>query len=281
MADLPGMVSVFMRPNPAVDWRPFNDPVYDPIWQAASDTGLPIALHPFLAPDLPGACKGLRLAGRAGRTGATSTTSTRTGRITTDEQLEHPELRPSTLFTQAIANPVDVMSCIAYLLAGGVCERFPEAKFIFLEANGGWLVPWLERLDHHCRKFQWEVTDLSMLPSEYMKRQCWISFDPDEAMLRHDGRVAAGGRRPHHLGVRLSPSRRQVPGRHRGADRGARRVERRAEAPDHLRERHRPLRHRLALPTPGPAKGTGPPRLDPSRKADNQAPPAVLPSPRV
>ena len=94
------------------------------------------------------------------------------------------DARPSTLFTQAIANPVDVMSCIAYLLAGGVCERFAETKFIFLEANGGWLVPWLERLDHHCRKFQWEVTNLSLLPSEYMRRQCWISFDPDEAMLR-------------------------------------------------------------------------------------------------
>jgi len=53
-----------------------------------------------------------------------------------------------------------------------------------LEANGGWLVPWLERLDHHCRKFQWEVTDLSLLPSEYFRRQCWISFDPDEAMLK-------------------------------------------------------------------------------------------------
>ena len=61
VATLPGMVSVFMRPNPAVDWRPFNDPVYDPIWQAASDTGLPIALHPFFAADLPGACMGLRL----------------------------------------------------------------------------------------------------------------------------------------------------------------------------------------------------------------------------
>ena len=30
VAELPGMVSVFMRPNPSVDWRPFNDPVYDP-----------------------------------------------------------------------------------------------------------------------------------------------------------------------------------------------------------------------------------------------------------
>jgi predicted TIM-barrel fold metal-dependent hydrolase len=184
VAALPGMVSIFMRPNPAVDWRPFNDPVYDAIWQAASETGLPIALHPFLAPDLPGACKGLRL-GRPRRADGSYVDDFDPERtLTVNDQQEHTELRTSTLFTQAIANPVDVMSSIAYLLAGGVCERFPEAKFIFLEANGGWLVPWLERLDHHCRKFQWEVTDLSMLPSEYFRRQCWISFDPDESMLR-------------------------------------------------------------------------------------------------
>ena len=117
-------------------------------------------------------------------TGATPTASTRTARSTRRSSSTTPNRGRARLFTQAIANPVDVMSCIAYLLAGGVCERFPDAKFIFLEANGGWLVPWLERLDHHCRKFQWEVSDLSMLPSEYMRRQCWISFDPDEAMLR-------------------------------------------------------------------------------------------------
>jgi predicted TIM-barrel fold metal-dependent hydrolase len=184
VAELPRMVSVFMRPNPAVDWRPFNDPVYDPIWQAAAETGLPIALHPFLAADLPGACKGLRLGRPRGPDGSYADDFDPDRELSVAEQLEHPEMQPSTLFTQAIANPVDVMSSIAYLLAGGVCERFPDAKFIFLEANGGWLVPWLERLDHHCRKFQWEVEDLSMLPSEYMTRQCWISFDPDEAMLR-------------------------------------------------------------------------------------------------
>ena len=184
VGELPGMVSVFMRPNPAVDWRPFNDPVYDPIWQAASETGLPIALHPFLSPDLPGACVGLRLARPRNADGSYVDDFDPDQILSIDEQLEHPERLPSTLFTQAIANPVDVMSCIAYLLAGGVCERFPDTKFIFLEANGGWLVPWLERLDHHCRKFQWEVTDLSMLPSDYFRRQCWISFDPDEAMLR-------------------------------------------------------------------------------------------------
>jgi predicted TIM-barrel fold metal-dependent hydrolase len=183
VATLPGMVSVFMRPNPAIDWRPFNDAVYDPIWQAAADTGLPVALHPFFAPDLPGASRGLRLARPLLANGRYMDDFDPDRGLTNEQQLEHPEFIPKQVFTQGIANPFDVMSSIAFLLAGGVCERFPEAKFIFLEANGGWLVPWLERLDHHCRKYHWEVTNLSMLPSDYMKRQCWISFDPDESML--------------------------------------------------------------------------------------------------
>jgi predicted TIM-barrel fold metal-dependent hydrolase len=153
VATLPGMVSVFMRPNPSVEWKPFNDPVYDAIWQAAEETGLPIALHPFLSPDLPGASQGLRIGDKG------------------------------VLFSQALANPVDVMGSIMWITAGGICQRFPGAKFIFLEANGGWIVPWLERLDHHTKKFQWEVPSLELLPSEYFRRQCWISFDPDESML--------------------------------------------------------------------------------------------------
>ena len=56
------MVSVFLRPNPSVDWRPFNDKVYDPVWQAAADTGLRLAFHPFLDARPPGACRGLKLA---------------------------------------------------------------------------------------------------------------------------------------------------------------------------------------------------------------------------
>ena len=180
VADLPGMVSVLMRPNPAVDWRQFDDPVYDPIWRASADTGLPIGFHPFLAADLPGACRGMKLARPRNPD----------GRYVSLEEMESGErdgngnLRlPSIYFTQAIANPVDVMSSLCYITSGGVCERFPGAKFIFLEANGGWLVPWLERLDHHSKKFSWDVPWLKMLPSEYFRRQCWISFDPDESML--------------------------------------------------------------------------------------------------
>ena len=181
VASLPGMVSVFMRPNPAIEWRYFNDPVYDPIWASLQETGLPVAFHPFLAPDLPGACLGLKLSRELRSDGS----------YVPLEEFEAALLAagdstpylPNIYFTQAIANPVDVMSAICYVVSGGVAERFPETKFMFLEANGGWLVPWLERLDHHAKKFSWDVPWLKMLPSEYFRRQCWISFDPDESML--------------------------------------------------------------------------------------------------
>jgi predicted TIM-barrel fold metal-dependent hydrolase len=179
VAELPGMVSVFMRPNPAIDWRYFNDSVYDPIWSALQDTELPVAFHPFLAPDLPGACEGLKLARAHHADGSYQPLEEYEAAMAAAEGL----FLPNIYFTQAIANPVDVMSAICYITSGGVAERYPGAKFMFLEANGGWLVPWLERLDHHAKKFSWDVPSLKMLPSEYFRRQCWISFDPDESML--------------------------------------------------------------------------------------------------
>ncbi|HEV2310004.1 MAG TPA: amidohydrolase family protein [Acidimicrobiia bacterium] len=182
VAELPGMVSVFLRPNPAIEWRYFNDPVYDPIWSALQDCELPVAFHPYLAPDLPGACDGLKLARMRNADGRYQPLEEYAAAKANAEAAQGVFL-PNIYFTQAIANPVDVMSAICYLTAGGVAERFPGTKFIFLEANGGWLIPWLERLDHHAKKFSWDVPWLKMLPSEYFRRQCWISFDPDESML--------------------------------------------------------------------------------------------------
>ncbi len=168
---LPGIVGVMLRPNPTLGWKPMHDPGYDPLWRAASDANLPIGFHPYQAADLPGACLGLRLheIGRAEPAAL-------------DEALEALSV-DNIFFTQAIANPLDMMNTVAFLVAGGVCERFPELKLVFLEASGGWVVPWLERLDHQAGFFSWDVPWLRMKPSEYFQRQCWISFDADESML--------------------------------------------------------------------------------------------------
>lgn len=164
-----GIVGVMLRPNPSEDWKPLHHEVYEPLWRAASDAGLAVGFHPFLTADLPGACLGLRI----NRLGMSTLPAGPDDTINID----------NIYFTQAISNPFDMMNTAAFLLAGGVCERFPDLRIVFLEANGGWIVPWLERLDHHHQIFSWDVPWLRHEPSEYFRRQCWISFDPDESAL--------------------------------------------------------------------------------------------------
>jgi predicted TIM-barrel fold metal-dependent hydrolase len=177
-AKLPGMVAAFIRPNPTANWRPFNNPAYDPLWRAASETGLPLGLHPFLDANLPGACMGMHF----------DKVHDVRAHALFEEGKNSPELGggiDNLYFSQALSNPFDMMASMAFLTAGGVCERFPDLRIVFLEANGGWVVPWLERLDHHFHVplFRPDVPDAKMEPSEYFRRQCWISFDADESLL--------------------------------------------------------------------------------------------------
>lgn len=174
VADLDHIVGVQVRPNPAMEWKPLNNNVYDPIWQAASETGLPVGFHPLSSNDLPGAVQGLRLANLG------------TSDIPVQDQEDYGA--DNIFFAQAIGNPVDMMSAITFMTAGGVLDRFPDLRTVFLEANGGWIVPWLERLDHHYQIYAWDVPWLQCPPSEIFRRQCWISFDPDETTLEFTAR---------------------------------------------------------------------------------------------
>jgi predicted TIM-barrel fold metal-dependent hydrolase len=177
-AELPHIVAAFLRPNPTANWKPLSDPAYDPLWRAFSDTGLAIGFHPLLNGGIPGAVQGLRIDALG---------------LDTPWQRGELDLRPpmpglaighdNHFFAQALANPVDMMTTIVFMLAGGACQRFPDLRMVFLEANGGWIVPWIERLDHHWKEFGWEVPWLKQPPSEVFRRQCWISFDPDESAM--------------------------------------------------------------------------------------------------
>ena len=166
---LPGIVGAFIRPNPTEDWKPFHDEVYDPIWTAASEMGLPVGLHPLMSGDLPGAVQGLHLH------------RMKTSEIPVQEDADINV--DNIFFSQMIGNPTDMMASMTFLLAGGVCQRFPELKVVFLETNGGWAVPWLERMDHHFHMYGFDVPWLKQDPSEYFRRQCWISFDADESTI--------------------------------------------------------------------------------------------------
>jgi predicted TIM-barrel fold metal-dependent hydrolase len=81
---------------------------------------------------------------------------------------------------QAVGNTADMVVTLGRVLMGGVCERFPDLRLLFLESGGGWVPTQLQRMDEQVEAFPLEGSWLSMKPSDYFRRQCWVSFEPEE-----------------------------------------------------------------------------------------------------
>lgn len=143
-----GLKAGFARPN-AYNDRPLHHRKYTPVWEALSETGLPIAFHPAGLTDMPGASRAL-------------------GGL----------MAPGT--HHALILLIDQQLTLSNLTYGGVLEQFPELKVIVLECGGGWIAHWMDRLDEFLESYGWATPNLSLTPREYFQRQCWISFDPGE-----------------------------------------------------------------------------------------------------
>jgi predicted TIM-barrel fold metal-dependent hydrolase len=133
------------------------DRSFDLLWATCQDLDVAVAMHPAAGDSSYGACRYFGLASR----------------------------EPVQLFLRTpFGNPVDAMNMLGGLIGGGALERFPRLRVGILESGGSWLVPFLERLDSRFEHVGSQLpTRLSLKPSEYATRQCWISFDPEEAGL--------------------------------------------------------------------------------------------------
>ena len=161
-----GLRGVFVRPSAYVDELPLNHSVYDPFWAALEELDVPVAFHPGVHVDTPGACR-------------------KFGLVADDENMmitnmAMNELHGGSGLGQAVGNTVDMVVTLGRVLMGGVCERFPGLRLLFLEAGGGWIPTQLERMDEQVQAFPLEQRWLSLLPSEYFKRQCWAGFEAEE-----------------------------------------------------------------------------------------------------
>jgi uncharacterized protein len=147
-----GFRAVFLRANPLVNHQ-WHDGYYEPLWQALEEFGLSLGFHE----------------------------STGTGKRHMGERLE-----PNLMLRRVYAQPMEQMLVLGSFCAGGVLARHPNLRVAFLEANCSWL-PWLLwRLDEG-----WEregdvwAPDLTSLPSDYFKRQCVVSVEPDEVTAKY------------------------------------------------------------------------------------------------
>ena len=146
-----GAVAVIGTPNP-VNGQHLHDEACEPLWTELEKLDVPVGFHP---------------------TGNSSLKDDAGARY-----VGHANFHP---IAHAIRNPVELMGAIASMTTGGVLERHPGLRCAFLEGTAGWLYWWLWRLDDQWEKFGPGCErQLTLPPSEYFKRQCYLALEADE-----------------------------------------------------------------------------------------------------
>ena len=142
-----GFKACFLRPNPYHGNKMVNDPMYEPFWAAAEDLDMAIGFHEGGSSGMP--TVGIdRFDGRGAQ--------------------------------HIISHTMEMMLACLAVIWGGVCEKYPKIRIAFLESGGGWIAPWLDRMDRHFDDRGFNDTAPKMRPSELFQRNCWISFEPVE-----------------------------------------------------------------------------------------------------
>ena len=143
---------VFARPNPVRD-RNWHDDIYDPLWAVCQDLDVPMIFHEGFRCNLPQAMA---------------------------ERFLREQDKVWTM-AHVACHPIEQMYACLCMCVGGVFERFPKLRVGFLEGNASWIPFWLWRMDEHYElRRNWTEGYISMAPSEYFKRQGYVSIDADE-----------------------------------------------------------------------------------------------------
>jgi len=62
----------------------------------------------------------------------------------------------------------------------GTFDKFPKLRVVVLESGSSWLGFWMDRMDEGYETWIGGTIPLKHKPSEYVRKQVWISGDPDE-----------------------------------------------------------------------------------------------------
>ncbi len=142
----PGMVQVLM---PSAARIPYGNQLYWPIYRAAVEHDLPVAIHV--------GAEGTGLANPPTSVGYPST------------YLEFHTDHSQTMMAHCVS-----------LVAEGVFEEFPTLRFGFIEGGICWAPYVMGRLDRMYPALKAEVPYLKKLPSEYVVGHCYYSTQPIE-----------------------------------------------------------------------------------------------------
>jgi len=143
-----GFVGVFARPEPLRN-LPWHSRYFDSVWSCLEELAVPIGFHSAAAAgELP------QIGDRFG---------------------------DNLLLRHVISHPLENMVAMVDLIGGGVCDRHPKLKVAFLECYCGWVSFLLHRMDNAMEKGRFPTAG-KLKPSEYFKRQCWISTEDEREL---------------------------------------------------------------------------------------------------
>jgi predicted TIM-barrel fold metal-dependent hydrolase len=123
----------------------YNLPMFDPLWAAIQDSGLPITFH-----------------------------------ISTGRDPRVARKDGGAVINYVSHSLAPTVEPIANMCASGVLERFPRLKFAAIECGIGWMAWALDAMDEAYKKHHmWVWPKLKKLPSEYFREHGYCSFQED------------------------------------------------------------------------------------------------------
>jgi predicted TIM-barrel fold metal-dependent hydrolase len=126
---------------------PLYDEFYEPLWQIAHETKMPVHFH--------------TIGGRS-----------------PDYTKMTPKIARRAFATHITGFQMHMSYMLIQLLYSGALERYPDLKVVIGEAGLGWIPYVLEHMDMEWED-QFKDLDLKMKPSEYWHRQCYATYQTD------------------------------------------------------------------------------------------------------
>jgi len=129
--------------------RNMDDPAYFPYYEAAEELGIPLLCHP-------------------------------------NSNGELIDRFDNFYKTHVLGRPTNCSAALVALVLGGVLEKFPKLKVVFFECSAEWILYWMHRMDDDwewAKDFPQISSAMKMAPSEYIKRNCYVTCEADEGDL--------------------------------------------------------------------------------------------------